>query len=199
MRKSRIQVNLTGQKIGGLTVCEYIRFDKSKKTPIQGRWKCICDCGNIVFSRTWHLQQIQKGRPGGMCKKCQTIKNQQNRKLPEILASKRELFRNYKNSCGDKNNRIFNLTFEEFEHIIRQPCFYCKNPPQCKNNTRFSKQFQCNGIDRINSEKGYVLDNVVPCCEQCNRAKLDYTLEEFTNWLIRIYDEFIIKGNKEVK
>ena len=36
-----------------------------------------------------------------------------------------------------------------------------------------------NGIDRINSDKGYTIDNCVPCCAQCNHMKLDYTTEEF--------------------
>ena len=27
------------------------------------------------------------------------------------------------------------------------------------------------GLDRLDNSKGYVLDNVVPCCDKCNRLK----------------------------
>lgn len=38
-----------------------------------------------------------------------------------------------------------------------------------------------NGIDRRDPNKGYTVENCVPCCEQCNYAKLDYTEDEYVN------------------
>ena len=34
--------------------------------------------------------------------------------------------------------------------------------------------------------KGYLIDNVVPCCALCNTAKCKLSYDEFTNWLKRI-------------
>lgn len=35
------------------------------------------------------------------------------------------------------------------------------------------------GMDRVDSSRGYELDNLVPCCMVCNRMKLNYTTENF--------------------
>lgn len=43
-----------------------------------------------------------------------------------------------------------------------------------------------NGIDRIDNQKGYSLDNVVACCRICNNAKSDMTVHEFHSWIMRI-------------
>lgn len=50
-----------------------------------------------------------------------------------------------------------------------------------------------NGIDRINSKKGYTLDNTVSCCSTCNTAKLNMSLEDFKTWIIKIYNNLIKK------
>ena len=36
-------------------------------------------------------------------------------------------------------------------------------------------------------EKDYMIDNVVPCCDFCNKAKGSKTKEEFLSWVKRIY------------
>lgn len=36
-----------------------------------------------------------------------------------------------------------------------------------------------NGIDRVDSEKGYVVGNCVPCCYEVNRAKSNMTQSDF--------------------
>lgn len=36
-----------------------------------------------------------------------------------------------------------------------------------------------NGIDRVDSTKAYVEDNVVACCKRCNLMKRSYSKEEF--------------------
>lgn len=45
--------------------------------------------------------------------------------------------------------------------FLDQPCYYCGHP---LNETGI-------GLDRLDSDRGYVLDNVVPCCGTCNMAK----------------------------
>lgn len=56
----------------------------------------------------------------------------------------------------------FVLTFEEWKEIIKNnKCYYCPNT------------LPTNGIalDRKYPEIGYFLDNVVPCCAECNKTK----------------------------
>ena len=68
------------------------------------------------------------------------------------------------------------------------PCAYCcvvgantlKKP---KKQTGPGRDLRYNGIDRVDSRKGYFLGNLVPCCDMCNYSKNDYTLEEFIRYL----------------
>ena len=63
----------------------------------------------------------------------------------------------------------FKLTIKEFVMLGIQSCFYCGE-----------KQINY-GIDRIDSKKGYILDNCRPACKRCNQAKNDLSTEEFIN------------------
>jgi hypothetical protein len=102
------------------------------------------------------------------------------------------------NSIRDNTYSDSNLTKEEFYYLIQQPCFYCG---ESKVNNR--KGFRYNGLDRIKSlnddgtKANHNKDNVVPCCKWCNYAKLDYTLEEFNNWIKRIQEYQSIKNQYE--
>ena len=54
-----------------------------------------------------------------------------------------------------------------------------------------------NGIDRVDSSKGYTLDNCVPCCSICNTMKLNYTLQEFSDHITKVYNHFV-KGSTTI-
>lgn len=43
-----------------------------------------------------------------------------------------------------------------------------------------------NGVDRINSTDGYSISNCVPCCETCNKMKLDYDQHDFLEHVKKI-------------
>jgi len=46
--------------------------------------------------------------------------------------------------------------------------------------------FHFNGIDRVDSEIGYVPENVVTACKYCNIAKRDMTKDQFLDLVARI-------------
>jgi hypothetical protein len=85
-------------------------------------------------------------------------------------------FNSYKN-CAKKRNYSFSITWEQFIHLTQQPCHYCG----------IIDSRGCNGIDRKDNSIGYEIWNCVPCCTQCNSAKLDYTYTEFMQWIERVY------------
>lgn len=47
--------------------------------------------------------------------------------------------------------------------------------------------FTYNGIDRVDSDGDYTIDNCVPCCKICNRMKVDTPVADFIAHLIQIY------------
>jgi len=70
--------------------------------------------------------------------------------------------------CGARKRDIpFNLTFEEFMTFWKLPCSYCKDP------------IETIGLDRIDSNLGYVISNLIPCCGPHNLMKNNYSSEEF--------------------
>ena len=79
------------------------------------------------------------------------------------------------------------LSEDEFYRISQMDCYYCgEKPTQIKKSTNNTGDFIYNGIDRIDSKKGYIINNVVPCCRKCNVAKSDMKLSEFKKWAIKI-------------
>ena len=47
---------------------------------------------------------------------------------------------------------------------------------------------KCVGIDRVDSNKFYDIDNCVPCCEECNKMKLNMTTDKFLGHIEKIHN-----------
>lgn len=72
--------------------------------------------------------------------------------------------------------------------LIKKDCSYCGAPSLWPRGR--------NGIDRINSEIGYLKSNCVSCCKICNRAKSNQTAEQFIAWGKRFYQMCIKNGER---
>jgi hypothetical protein len=68
-----------------------------------------------------------------------------------------------------KRNLLFNLSEEEFSKYWKKPCSYC------------GSNIETIGIDRIDNNLGYDINNIISCCELCNWMKRDMTQQEFYN------------------
>lgn len=80
--------------------------------------------------------------------------------------------------CKAKSFGIdFKLTKAQWLTIIKDPCFYCKG--------YFPPSETGGGLDRIDNARGYILDNVVPCCTICNKTKNNYFTLEETSLMIK--------------
>lgn len=55
-----------------------------------------------------------------------------------------------------------------------------------------------NGIDRLNSSIGYEVDNCVPCCYICNRAKAQLDDKTFLNHITKIYNHRIKESSTAI-
>jgi hypothetical protein len=54
------------------------------------------------------------------------------------------------------------ITIEEYMTLLSNPCYYCNN--QISN----LQEETGIGLDRIDNDSGYTIDNVLPCCGFCN-------------------------------
>jgi hypothetical protein len=92
-----------------------------------------------------------------------------------------KIYGDYQRSAK-KRKLEFALSRERFAELIQQPCYY--NQIEKSNNYN---GYRYNGLDRIDSTKGYIEGNVVPCCKYCNRAKSDMRPDSFTAWVFQIF------------
>lgn len=167
--------DLTGKKFGRLTV---IAFSHKSKGSLH--WKCICDCGNFKNVRSNLLKN-------GSISSCGCA-------LTKLLPGKAAINSAIKGYIGGAKTRDleWKLSNSEIMALFRSNCTYCKAPPSLVVKHK-NGNFTRNGIDRIDSKKGYFMGNVQPCCPTCNRAKGTLTHDEFLLYLRRIMLNGIIK------
>jgi len=70
-----------------------------------------------------------------------------------------------------ERNLEFNITFEQYEILVKNHCYYC--------NAIQERGF--NGIDRKASHIGYLIENCVSCCQMCNYMKGPLSVTVFIN------------------
>ena len=150
-------------------------------------WLCKCECGIEKIVNGYHLRQ-------GHTKSCGCLSKENignlNR-LPLGLGNMRASIRQYKKNAEIRGIE-YKLTEEQFKEITQKDCYYCGAKPNniSKAKGRFGS-YKYNGIDRIDNNKGYTINNVVPCCKICNQAKGNLTLQEFKNWVVNIHNILI--------
>lgn len=175
---SRKRLELTGQKFGRLTVIKFSHMDKYVNTC----WLCKCDCGKETTVINTNLKS-------GHTKSCGCLQkeNDEKRRLPKGIAACNWVIRNHKGGAK-KRNLEQALTDEQIMTIHKENCHYCGAPPSniCSH-PEYNGSYTYNGIDRINSDLGYTINNVVSCCKNCNLAKQSLSYDEFLDLIKRIH------------
>ena len=93
--------------------------------------------------------------------------------MGECVVSNRSKYRkfvSYTKQTGHYNG----LSEKTYTELTELPCYYCGMDLSDKNGAR---------LDRIDSNKGYIIQNVVPCCRRCNVAKNDMSIADYVTWL----------------
>lgn len=155
-------------------------------------WQCRCDCGKIKIINGASLR-------AGATKSCgcfhkEVIENGHTRLYTNEERAFLSVFYNYR-SRAKKLNIPFAITKCGFKHLVLQECFYCGKTPQIRDK-KLGKVI-CNGIDRLDSSKGYVPGNMVPCCKDCNTMKMDMSLTQFLEKINVIGIKFGMWGKKK--
>lgn len=184
----------TSDKYGRLTVVSHAGKDHRNKH----LWLCLCECGNekIVVS-----DNLSSGKSNS----CGCLKD-------EVLARKGNQYGIYKDrevallkvqySHLKRRNKAKGfddvISFNTFRTLSKSPCKYCgleysKEIEDRLNESKKQKRLsdhilKCNGIDRIDSLKGYTDENSVACCKHCNTAKNTMSKSEFYGWVKRVYE-----------
>lgn len=186
---------MIGQVFGRLTVLEEITGNVNGRKRYLCRCECVCGKSKII--RTDAIKS-------GVTTSCGCFQSERASQANRRNFSDRAFNSIESSYIGGANqkNLEYKLTKLQFKEIVSQNCHYCGCKPRKVNWKRFfgkyvrldSEDVYANGIDRVDNSKGYVLENCVPCCEDCNYSKRGKSYIEFIAYLKRISD-FILSKN----
>lgn len=178
------RMNEVGSKYGYLLVLELAEPPGGYETSNSLHWKCKCDCGNFSIVRGTELRNGRIKSCG--CKSRLLMSQKLNKGFGE--SNMHQLFTTYKGSARRRGIQ-FLLSEQEFRGFLFNNCLYCGRKPYgiCTKDSLCSESgkqiIKYNGIDRVDNNQGYTLENCITCCKICNFAKRSMPHEEFTAWL----------------
>lgn len=165
-------IDRTGERYGNLVVIK--RADENAGT--HARWLCKCDCGNETIVTSHNLQN-------GSTIGCGCLN-----RLKDGESAFNHMLYSIKQSAKVRGYE-WNLSKEDIKKITQMDCFYCGTSPSnvVRRNGRNTGSYTYNGLDRIDNERGYFIDNVVPCCWKCNSSKNTMSLMEFYQFIDTVH------------
>ena len=178
-------VDIVGRRFDQLVATKFIGLSGNKQTIV---WECQCSCGNII--RTGYVALITGHKKSCGCIKGERISRSMS--LPIKITAENQLYNEYRQNAK-KRDLEFKLSKKEFISLLYNECFYCGTQPSNfirKKRVTGEELHYFNGVDRVNNEIGYALDNCVSCCKLCNHAKNDMTKNDFLSLVKKIASRF---------
>lgn len=164
------------------------KWDKKKQSEYYKSWRAKNKEKIKEYQKKWHAENKEHVKQY-IEENSIKIKEQQKEYRDKNKDKIKEMWNNwYKNNpersprrrfTESKNKAIklrrinWELTFEEYTSLIFLPCYYC-------NNELGEPVKRSCGLDRLDSNIGYILSNVVSCCSLCNTIKNDRLTPEET-------------------
>jgi ribosome-interacting GTPase 1 len=168
--------DFSNKVFGSLTVL-HKSARKDNKYPY---WVCQCECGTIKEINAYSFTKELTTSCG--------CKNERKKKTDLQNSIYKRVYQNYK--CKAAIREInFNIEENDFIDILSKNCNYCNLVPSNKMSIKRRDYVGTySGVDRLDITKGYEKLNCVPCCAQCNYAKLSMNEQDFYAWIKRIYE-----------
>jgi len=165
------------------------------KGRLRSKAKFLCEKCNCET-----IQRIEEvKRRGYLCKSCKLKENSiKEFKYKDIELTCANVLKSRMNKRYIKRGLNCTLTGAEILNLVKSKCHYCGD---LSSNAFIYKQpnfeyiFYYNGIDRIDSSKGYIKGNVLSCCKTCNVSKMDMNYEKFIEHISKIYKNLIEDAN----
>ena len=175
--------DIEGKTFNNIKVLKY-----SHKEGYRKMFEVLClRCNTTSFMRMDRFTGKHKLECCSNCRQEHAIQKSKERATTDTVIN--TLMYSYKCNA-DSRNLPFKLTREEFKKIIEQNCYYCNSVPIVSKTSisinKTDKLFKHNGIDKIDNTKGYIKNNIVPCCSICNVMKNNLSIEEFKTHILKI-------------
>lgn len=165
------------------------------KGRLRSKVKFLCEkCNCETIQR---LEEIK--RRGTLCKKCKLKENSTKEfKYKDLELTCANVLKSRMNKRYIKRGLNCTLTGNEILELVKSKCHYCGDEASnmfLYNQPNFEYKFYYNGIDRIDSSKGYIKGNVLSCCKTCNISKMDMDYNKFIEHINKIYINLIENAN----
>lgn len=126
-------------------------------------------------NKAWRSTEVGKAYHREACKRWRENNPERHKELIHSYTKKNKTKPSYRMNKAKQRSKQrgieFSLTLEEYSRLINDPCFYCEG--------KLGMVQMGTGLDRIDSAKGYAIDNVLSCCGKCNMIKGEtFTVEE---------------------
>ena len=169
---------IDGTVTQGCTVLNEVPNDTNRK-----QYKVRCKCSTEFITTG---QRLRNTKFVG-CNKC-SLKNR-----PQSIRTYTQVERSFKKRILDRvlhTDISVKITSDTWLTVALGNCFYCGDSPMpLKGSAREGENpLILNGIDRIDSTKGYTSDNIVACCTTCNIMKSTLPQEDFIKHIKKIYN-----------
>lgn len=145
-------------------------------------YPCICDCGNRRMVQKGNLQYGHSTSCGCHRLELQKISKRKHHGHPAVNM----IVHDYKYSAKLRG-LDFLLSHDEAASLLVLPCFHCGLKPSRVVTSTIGETATISGIDRLDNTKGYTKENSVPACKTCNLSKLDLSLDEWRDWIVRLH------------
>ena len=137
----------------------------------------------VCYKKPYVPARGKKGQTLMTCVPChtkelvvETKRPERTRNYPAEKKAKLENAFEYLKYGAVKRGLTVSITFEQFVDIVHKPCVYCG----------YYAEESVLGIDRIDSNRNYVIENCVSCCGVCNIMKSDHPLQYFLDHISKI-------------
>ena len=190
MKRCGHKKSLVGERFGRLVILSCLS-EVGEKHP---KWDALCDCGKHKVVTTTNLARGKTKSCGCLrqeVSKERLSKTHIGKKSDYGVASLNVLLGRYRGGAL-KRGLTFELSLSQFAWLTKQPCYYCGAlPRQILYMKKLNGTYIYNGVDRMNNTLGYSIDNVVPCCGECNRIKLNIDHDAFLSKVTKIYNKLV--------
>lgn len=167
--------DLTGKTVNGNTFIRLV--DKNRHNC--WRYEIQCHCGKLFISEG---NDVNSGKIKSCgCRWNSTWVENANYELSILNQAYTQLV-----GRAPKRKIACSLTKEQHHKLVLDNCYYCGVPPN-QTKTLNKRKLLCHGIDRVDNDKGYHIDNCVTACRDCNQAKHTMKVEYFKEWIERMF------------
>jgi len=153
---------------------------------------CACSCGGFAYRDKSKVLSRHTRSCGCLNNERVQLFIENAHESSPYDAAINNIIHNYRS--GARNRGLeYNIPRDYFIELTSSSCSYCGSVPSRESISKGKEiaVYLFNGIDRIDSSKGYVEGNVTTCCYTCNIIKSDRSVEDMyahINKIIRNLD-----------